>query len=144
MRWGHSWPHFRSIFFGNLVTAPEANVIGSMQFDHSEEYQENGSHSVLCTSLLSCHPGYRANAGHTPATLVHLPTRSLALTPALVGLGSTKVSSLDALISSWNLVKRYLVPRSTHEWGRGRMPSKGFLVVSKFLLFIQITLLNEN
>ena len=60
MRWGHSWPNFRSIFLGNVITAPEANVIGSMQYDHSEEYQENGSHPVLCTSLLSCHPGYQS------------------------------------------------------------------------------------
>ena len=90
-------------------------------------------------------PGTRANAGSTPATLGHLPTRSLALAPALVGLGSTKVSSLGAPISSWNLVKRYyLVPRSTHGRGLGRMPSRGFLVASKFLSFIQIALLSEN
>ena len=58
MRWGHSWPHFGNTFFGNVITAPEVNVIGSMQYDHSEKYPENGSHPVLCISLLSCHPGY--------------------------------------------------------------------------------------
>lgn len=60
-------------------------------------------------------PGTRASAGSTPATLGHLPTRSLALAPALVGLGSTKVSSLGALISSWNLVKK-IFSTQVHPW----------------------------
>lgn len=67
MRWGHSWPHFLSIFLGNAITAPEANVIGSMQYDHSEEYQENGSHPVVCTSQLSSHPGYQSQCWQYPS-----------------------------------------------------------------------------
>lgn len=75
MRWGHSWPHFQSIFFGNVITAPEANVTGSMQYDHSDIYQENGSHPVLCISLLSCHPGYQSQCWSYPShpgTLTYL------------------------------------------------------------------------
>ena len=74
MRWGHSWPHFRSIFFGNVITAPEGNVLGvcSMIILRYTKKMEVILFCAYhcCLAIL----GTRANAGHTPATLGHLPT----------------------------------------------------------------------